>query len=153
MNCWSPSTVHLRLGWLHKVWGRHQTLCPLRNMQLAWLDRDSGIQQGTHRWMLSLGRTFRRHWVDTARGSFKIKADKYQHMKPDHCHGTALKHLPDSLKSLWTLEKLTWYFCLGFIEYVWGNYEGNHNIFLLKNETRRKNTERPDVPYQVNIFR
>ena len=34
-----------------------------------------------------------------------------------------------------------------------GNYESYHNIFLFKHETRRKNTARPDVPYQVSIFR
>ena len=51
------------------------------------------------------------------------------------------------------VEKLTWYLRYGFIEEVRGNYKGYHNIFLFKHETRRKNNERPDMPYQVSIFR
>ena len=41
----------------------------------------------------------------------------------------------------------------GFYRVRAGNYEGYHNIFLFEYEARRKNTERPDVPYQVSIFR
>ena len=62
------------------------------------------MQQGMHRRMLSLCRTYRRHWVDMARGSFKFKVDKYKHMKPIHC--IALMHLPDSFESLRTYRRL-----------------------------------------------
>ena len=86
MSYWPMSTSHLHLGWLHKVRERRQTLCPLRNMWLAWLDREFGMLQGKHRRMLSLWGTFRHHWVvGTARGPFKIEAKKYKHMKPTHC--------------------------------------------------------------------
>ena len=86
MSYWPMSTSHLHLGWLHKVRERRQTLCPLRNMWLAWLDREFGMLQGKHRRMLSLWGTFRHHWVvGTARGPFKIEANKYKHMKLVHC--------------------------------------------------------------------
>ena len=103
-----------------------------------------------HRRMNSFCRTFQRHWVCTARGSFKFKADKsrYKHLKP--IRSTAGKHLPDSLESHWTfqrfIEKLTRYFRSGFIEYVRGNYEGYHSVFAFTHQARCKSTERPDVP-------
>ena len=153
MNCWSLSTVHWHLGWPHKVRERHQTLCPLRNIQLAWLDRESGMQQGMHRRMLSLCRTFRCHWASTAWGFFMFKADKCKHMKHIHC--AALKLLPDSLeilRRLQVVEKVTWHLRSGFIEEVRGNHEGYYNIVPFKHETRRKNTERPDMSYRESIL-
>ena len=83
----------------------------------------------------------------------RILEDKVydKHMKPINC-----TPLPDSLKTLRTfrlVKKLTRYFRSGFIKYIQGNYEGYHNNFLLKHETRHKNTERHDVSYQASIFK
>ena len=65
-------------------------------------------------------------------------------------NSTALNHLPDSLESLHTnwriVKKLARYLGSGFLEYVRTNNESHHDIFLFTHETRRKNTERPDVP-------
>ena len=67
------------------------------------------MQQGMHRRMLSLGQTLQRYWVDTVRGSFKFKEDKYEHMKPIHCiaHKDLVPDLLAGLQAFRKLDKLT----------------------------------------------
>ena len=72
----------------------------------------------------------------------KIKVDSSVH----------LKYLPKPLESIRTFqklvrEKLTWYLGSGFFEHMWRYYEGNYNCFPFTDESCRKSTERPDVPY------
>ena len=88
--------------------------------------------RGTHRRILSLCLTFRRHRGGTAREFFEFKTDsKCKHMKFIHC--TDHRHLPDSLQLeilRGFVEKLTRYFRSSFIKEVRCNHEGYNNIFL-----------------------
>jgi hypothetical protein len=61
--------------------------------------------------------------------------------------------LPDSFEGLLTIrrlvKKLARYLGSSFLQYKRANHERYHDVFLFTHETRRENTERPDVSYVV----